>query len=352
VATMHPERSHRVVPACRGRRPATALMLITVLTAAGVALNPGGASAAPGEAATGAQAAELAAASGKELEVLTEDFNEARENLTQQQTAAADAAAQVAAADAQLAALQDQIAAVAHTAFTGDGLGPLQALMTSGSPDEFLDRVATLDSVAGYHNDVLARVAEARAAAESAGAAAAQATAAAEQQLAAVQGQQEQLQTEIEDYKAQYAALTAAEQEQADVAHGGPSLQAPAAGSVEATSGSAQVVIDTALAQVGDPYVWAAGGPDAFDCSGLTQYAFAAAGFSLPHSSKMQAGLGRAVTRAELQPGDLVYFFSPVSHIGIYIGGGKMVHARTFGEPVSVASVDMNGYAGARRILS
>ncbi|MFQ1004415.1 C40 family peptidase [Modestobacter sp. SSW1-42] len=347
MATTHPYRFRRAA----GARPATALALLTVLTATGVALTPAGASAAPGEAATGEQAAQLAADSGHQLEVLTEEYNDARETLAQQQAAAADAAAARAAADAQLAALQDQIAAVAHTAFTGDGLGPLQAFMTSGSADEFLERVATLDSVAGYHNDVLAQVAESRASAERAGAAAAQATAAAEQQLAAVQGQQEQLQTEIADYKAQYAALTAAEQEQANAAHGGPALQAPAAGSVQAGSDAAQVIIDTAMAQVGDPYVWAAGGPDAFDCSGLTQYAFAAAGISLPHSSKAQAALGRPVSRAELQPGDLVYFFSPVSHIGIYIGGGKMVHARTFGEPVNVGSVDMSGYAGARRIL-
>ena len=347
MATMHPRRSRLAA----GRRPATALALLTVLTAAGVALTPAGASAAPGEAVTGEQAAQLAAESGHQLEILTEEFNDARETLAQQQAAAADAAAQLAAADAQLAALQGQISAVAHAAFIGDRLGPLQAFMTSGSADEFLERVATLDSVAGYHNDVLARVAETRAAAESAGAAAAQATAAAEQQLAAVQGQQEQLQAEIEDYKAQYAALTAAEQEEANAAHGGPALEAPAAGSVQAGSDAAQVIIDTALAQVGDPYVWAAGGPDAFDCSGLTQYAYAAAGISLPHSSKAQAALGRPVTRAELQPGDLVYYFSPVSHIGIYLGGGKMVHARTFGEPVNVGSVDMSGYAGARRIL-
>ncbi len=84
---------------------------------------------------------------------------------------------------------------------------------------------------------------------------------------------------------------------------------------------------------------------------GLTQYAFAAAGISLPHSSRMQATMGQAVSRAELQPGDLVYFYSPVSHIGIYIGGGQMVHASTFGEPVKGGSVDMSGYAEARRIV-
>ena len=118
-----------------------------------------------------------------------------------------------------------------------------------------------------------------------------------------------------------------------------------------ADSAAAQAAVDTAMAQLGDPDVWAAAGPDAFDCSGLTQYAFAAAGISLPHSSRMQASMGQAVSRADLQPGDLVYFYSPVSHIGIYIGGGQMVHASTFGEPVKVGSVDMSGYAGARRVV-
>jgi peptidoglycan DL-endopeptidase CwlO len=71
---------------------------------------------------------------------------------------------------------------------------------------------------------------------------------------------------------------------------------------------------------------------------------------SLPHSSGAQSQLGRPVSRSELQPGDLVFFYSPVSHVGLYIGNGMMVHARTFGQPVAVTSVDMSGYAGARRI--
>jgi cell wall-associated NlpC family hydrolase len=108
--------------------------------------------------------------------------------------------------------------------------------------------------------------------------------------------------------------------------------------------------VDTALAQLGAPDVWGAGGPDAFDCSGLTQYAYAAAGVTLPHSSRGQSTMGTAVSRADLQPGDLVFFYSPVSHVGMYIGNGKMVHASTFGVPVIVSSVDMSGYVGARRL--
>jgi cell wall-associated NlpC family hydrolase len=123
------------------------------------------------------------------------------------------------------------------------------------------------------------------------------------------------------------------------------------AGSVVANSGAAQIAVNTALAQVGKPYVWAAAGPNSFDCSGLTQFAYAAAGISLPHSSSGQSGMGAPVSRADLQPGDLVFFYSPVSHVGMYIGNGQMVHASTSGEPVKVASLDsMGSYNSARRV--
>jgi cell wall-associated NlpC family hydrolase len=105
------------------------------------------------------------------------------------------------------------------------------------------------------------------------------------------------------------------------------------------------------MAQRGKPYVWAASGPGSFDCSGLVQHAYAAAGIGLPHSSRMQSEMGMPVSREQLQPGDLVFFYSPVSHVGIYIGNGQMVHAPTFGDVVRVAGIDaMGGYNTARRI--
>ena len=105
------------------------------------------------------------------------------------------------------------------------------------------------------------------------------------------------------------------------------------------------------MSQRGKPYVWGADGPGSYDCSGLTQYAFKAAGIALPHSSRLQSGMGQAVSRDQLQPGDLVFFYKPVSHVGIYIGNGQMVHAPTSGDVVKVAKIDsMGGYVGARRI--
>lgn len=136
----------------------------------------------------------------------------------------------------------------------------------------------------------------------------------------------------------------------------GAPASAPAAtvsaASVAAPNQAAQTIVNTALAQQGKPYVWAGAGPNVFDCSGLTQFAYRAAGIALPHSSRTQATMGTAVARGNLQPGDLVAFFSPVGHIGIYIGNGLMVHAPSSGDVVRTVAVDsMPGYNTARRLV-
>ena len=114
---------------------------------------------------------------------------------------------------------------------------------------------------------------------------------------------------------------------------------------------AAQVAVNTALAQLGKPYVWGAAGPNAYDCSGLMQKAYGAAGIALPHSSNMQSRIGTPVAKANLQPGDLVFFYSPVSHVGMYIGNGQMVHAATAGQPVKVTNLaSMPGFNSARRL--
>ncbi|WP_448616261.1 C40 family peptidase [Modestobacter sp. URMC 112] len=131
-----------------------------------------------------------------------------------------------------------------------------------------------------------------------------------------------------------------------------PTGDAVASASVAAPNSAAQAVVDTALAQQGKSYVWAGAGPHTYDCSGLTQFALAAAGVSLPHSSRVQSTMGSPVARGDLQPGDLVFFYSPVSHVGIYVGGGQMVHAPTAGDVVKVSSVDaMYGFNIARRLV-
>ena len=98
-------------------------------------------------------------------------------------------------------------------------------------------------------------------------------------------------------------------------------------------------VIDFAEAQMGKPYVWGATGPDSYDCSGLTQDAWKAAGISLPRTTWDQVKVGTTVKTADAKPGDLVFFYDDISHVGIYIGGGKMIHAPKPGANVRVESI-------------
>ncbi|MGZ4438635.1 MAG: C40 family peptidase, partial [Nocardioidaceae bacterium] len=114
-------------------------------------------------------------------------------------------------------------------------------------------------------------------------------------------------------------------------------------------SGRAAAAVAYAMAQVGKAYVYGAAGPSAFDCSGLTMQAWSAAGVSLPHSAAAQQGYGTPVSESQLQPGDLVFYYSPVSHVGMYIGGGKIVNAENPSVGVAIAPLHMMPYAGAVR---
>jgi cell wall-associated NlpC family hydrolase len=346
VAPAHSHRSTRLTRARRLR----AGVLVGASAAVTLALLPGTAAAEPDEAATSDEAAKLVADASHDLEVVTEKYNEARETLRQQKAEVAHAKKAAAKADDQLADLDGQIRELARTAYTGESpTATLDLMLSSDSADEFLSSLGTLDALAGHTDETISEVTEAADEASGARADAAAATKEAEATLARIREQKSDLEARIADYEKQYDELTAAEQADVDAAHGGSVVASPQA--AKAPGRAAQVAVDTAMAQIGDPYVWAAAGPDAFDCSGLTQYAYAAAGVSLPHSSSMQSQMGTPVSRSELQPGDLVFFYSPVSHVGMYIGNGQMVHASTSGQPVQVASLDsMGSFSGARRV--
>ncbi|WP_081788457.1 C40 family peptidase [Candidatus Blastococcus massiliensis] len=324
---------------------------------------PGTATAEPGNATTAAEAAQQVARASHELEVVSEQLNEAKVEL-ERQRAAVDLA-ELAALDAQQqrAALDGRIRQLARTAYTSGGnqLTQLDVLLTSDSADQLVSQLGTLDAIAGRTNAAVSEVADATERAEETRTEAREAREQAERSVRDIEDQQKNLEARIADYQRQFEALDAAQRAVVERAHGdsqpvrasrSAERTAPAPSGVAATSGAAQVAVDTALAQVGDRYVWGASGPDAFDCSGLTSFAYRAAGVSLPHSSRSQSQMGRPVSRGELQPGDLVFFYSPVSHVGMYIGNGQMVHASTSSQPVKVASVDsMGSYNSARRIV-
>jgi cell wall-associated NlpC family hydrolase len=118
---------------------------------------------------------------------------------------------------------------------------------------------------------------------------------------------------------------------------------------IQAPSARAAAAIDFACSQIGKPYQWGASGPSSYDCSGLTSAAYAAAGVSLPRSSRQQYASGVKVARSDIQPGDLVYFYSPISHVGIYVGNGSVIDAPRTGKPVAIRSMEYMPYAGATR---
>lgn len=126
-----------------------------------------------------------------------------------------------------------------------------------------------------------------------------------------------------------------------------PPVAAPAA--PRYLPGRAGRAVAFGYAQLGKPYRWGAAGPDAFDCSGLTSESWARAGVRLPHSARRQWGTVAPVSRAALRPGDLIFYYGAVSHVALYIGGGRMIHAPTYGLPVRIDRVDHQPVRGYGR---
>jgi cell wall-associated NlpC family hydrolase len=330
-----------------GRRFRSAVLTATALVV--LVLAPAPASAEP---TTADEAARLVEETGRQLTVLDEQVHQAALAVEAQQAAAADADRAADVAETTLAQYEPAIRAIAQSGYTGTTRSRVATFLGSESADDLIAQMTMLDLIADHTDGVLTEVAAAQARAAETRAAADAAAAGATAALATLQEQQAQVQAQVDRYEADFTRLTAAERARVTAALAGPVLAAPSAttAAAGAPGPAAATAVQTALAQLGDPYVWGSSGPDGFDCSGLTQYAYAAAGITLPHSSRAQSGMGTPVTRAELLPGDIVYFYTPVSHVGIYIGDGKMVHARTFGQPVAVTSVDQAGFRGAVRV--
>jgi peptidoglycan DL-endopeptidase CwlO len=301
---------------------------------------------------TAAQAAALVERTAQQLTVIDEQIQEAEITVAGEQKTAAKAAVQAAAAKKAVDAFEPQLRAIAQSGLTSNSQSRVAAFLTSSSASDLIQQMTTLDVIAAHTETVLAKVAAAQRVASKAKATADAANARARASLATLQKQKKQLQQAASSYQSAYSRLTAGEQAAVTNAIAGPTLATPSLDSLpQAPNGTVALVIKTALAQVGKPYVYGAMGPDGFDCSGLTAYSYAAAGISLPHSSRAQSTLGVRVSRGQLQPGDLIFFYSPISHVGLYLGNGMMVHARTFGQPVAVTSVDMAGYNTAVRIV-
>ncbi|MET0758732.1 MAG: peptidoglycan hydrolase RipC [Mycobacterium sp.] len=299
--------------------------------------------------------------------------------LVVQRDADAKHAADVAAADAakaQLATFQSAVDRFAAAQYMGGRTDGMSAMMTAASPKHLIDQLAVQRVMATEMSAQLASyrgIGEQAAWAEEASAISASEAKTATEQAAAVraelQSKQSQLQIQIAVVKSQYLALTpnqraalaaippapAAPPDPPPAAlppAGDPAILAappggipagdvapPQAAIAAAPGGQAAVAIQAALSRIGSPYSWGGSGPNAFDCSGLVMWAYQQAGLSLPHSSQALAQGGQPVSMSEMQPGDLVTYYSDASHVGMYVGDGMMVHASTYGTPVRVVPV-------------
>ena len=261
---------------------------------------------------------------------------------------------QLEAVRGQLADARASIAARAAVAYVQGPATEVASLLGAGDPTDALERAQLLDVLATHDAD---QVLGARAIERSVQDRAAN-LAAVERKQAAILAHMADRKARIEQLVAQTEQtldeLRAAERRRAAAANR-PATTTPSAGSSspppppKAVSGNVGAVIRYAYAQLGKPYQWGATGPGAFDCSGLTLMAWAQAGVSLPHSSRAQIGIGRQVTRSELQPGDLIFRYSPISHVSLYVGNGQQISATHTGSTVKLQSAFQGEITGFSR---
>ncbi|MFF8830529.1 NlpC/P60 family protein [Streptomyces sp. NPDC015131] len=285
----------------------------------------------------------------REAEVATERYNGAREEVRRTTAALGALQDEAARRTARLNAARDALGSVAAAQYRSGGLGPSAQLALSSDPDSYLRGAALADRVGDRHATAVTAAQRqatelARLRAEAVG------------RLRDLTARQAELARHKATVRSRIAAadklltrLTAAER----AAYEAPSTaaaSAPAPGPVRAGSARAARAVAFAHGALGKPYVWGATGPSAYDCSGLTQAAWRAAGVSLPRTTYTQIDAGRRVSRSELAPGDLVFFYAGVSHVGLYIGDGRMIHAPRPGAPVRIAPIDEMPWAGATRV--
>lgn len=359
-------------------RLAVALALIVATLLPGSLSHPAGASPIDDKRAEARRIEAAIEANNERISMLTEDYNEARVRIDEATAGIVDAERRLDLAARESDALRARVRARAATLYMQAGSGtPLDELdadsfQEAGQRAKYsaaaAERNASLvddlavarEMLEGRRAELDRKRAEAQAEEQRLADSRREVEAAqAEQQrlLAKVKGEIATLVHEEEVRRRAEAERRAREemerrrrQEEAARAGGsgrsGPSTPPP---DVPAPNPAASQAVSTAKAQLGDPYHYGAAGPDAFDCSGLTMYSWAAAGVSLPHSSRAQYSALPHVPMDALAPGDLVFYGHPIHHVGLYVGAGQMIHAPHTGDVVRVSSIYRSDFTGAAR---
>ncbi|MFF7201919.1 NlpC/P60 family protein [Streptomyces sp. NPDC008141] len=292
-----------------------------------------------------------------EAEVATEKYNGAKERTAALRTSVDRLRDEAARRTDRLNSSRNALGSIATAQYRAGSIDPAVQLALTSDPDEYLERAALAErtgerqaaAIAGVHQQLVelgrlrAQAGERMESLKDRQAELARHKATVQSKLSAAERMLDRLTTE---QRASYEAGSG---------HGdsAPTARADRStaprGALRAPDARAAQAVAYAYGALGKPYVWGATGPSSFDCSGLTQAAWRSAGVSLPRTTYTQINAGRRVSRSELAPGDLVFFYSGISHVGLYIGGGQMIHAPRPGAPVRVASIDDMPFAGATR---
>ena len=292
----------------------------------------------------------------RELDLMVEQYNQARLKLQEVQARLADVRAQAQRAQATADRAISNLNANAARAYRGVG-SQIAQLFDSASLADFSDRLEFIGSMAQADSDLAV---EAQAARQEARWTAAELKATAEERqgiVDALAAKQDQIESRVNEARDLYEELDreyhealaaqASAQGVASASTGGGVSPIPPPPAPNANVGA---VLQAAYSMIGTPYQYGGSSPETgFDCSGFTMWAWSHAGVYLPHSSAAQYASLPHVAQSDLQAGDLVFFYSPISHVGIYVGGGSMIHSPQTGSVVSVVPIYWDSFAGAAR---
>ena len=312
--------------------------------------------AAPSEEEVQAAKAKLATFQ-HEFEVLAEQYNEAKYRLALIERKLAEAREQRDVAERHAKAAAGRLERRAVQAYVGTG-SQVDGLLGAESIAEFSDRLEFMGAVAEGDAEMARAASNARQEADWAADRFTDTLAERQKQVATIENQldrldsmideqaslYEQLNQDRQDYLAIVAQRAALEQAREDAAQDAP--PADFGGYVPPVNGSAAgIAVDAAMSVIGTPYVFGSANPSVgFDCSGLTSWAWAQAGVYIPHSSAAQYSALPHVPLGSVQPGDLIFYYSPISHVALYVGGGQIVHATHPGADGAVHTDSMYGY--------
>ncbi len=295
-------------------------------------------------------------AKNEEVKALEDSIAAAEQDLARLEAEASTAGEKAQRARDLQAQFQAEVDGVAGAKYRADNLDPVSSALSAENPQNMIDRsayLATLARTSTAELDALEKELRA-AAAEASRANAAVAEANFHRGMLSVkrsqlEEQREELAADVEDIQSRIDSLNQ-EQREAWINQNNPVEPAPEIdpGSAAASFAGAGAV-GAALSKIGSPYSWGATGPSAFDCSGLMYWAHQQQGKTIPRTSQAQLAGGTPVGLSDLQPGDIIGYYPGVTHVGMYIGNGQVVHASDYGIPVQVVPFDSMPISGAAR---